>query len=49
MAKNCKESRRGIFKMQIKLNIYGVKALINSDKQITKWIDHDYGRYTSDF
>ena len=33
--------------MQTKLNIFGVKVLINSDTDIANWLEHDYGYYSS--
>ena len=34
--------------METKLNIYGVKIIISSDKEITKWLSHDYSYYLDD-
>tara|TARA_Y100000034_G_scaffold122713_1_gene168519 strand:- start:123 stop:1094 length:972 start_codon:yes stop_codon:yes gene_type:complete len=33
--------------METKLNIFGIKILINSDKEISKWISYDYSKYIS--
>ena len=31
--------------METKLNIYGIKIIVSSDKEIAKWLSHDYSYY----